>query len=138
MCGCVEQREAARHQARAPVSKVPHDLLQPVDSVRDLVCSFEARIHCDLPSVVEGLGSKLLLAIKVPVNSTFLQPCRSHEVREGRAVIPFLIEDGSRLTDDFSPGLFTFPHVGTPIGGIQQPSGRSFYNTSDWMRPNGL
>jgi hypothetical protein len=64
--------------------------------------------------VIEGFSGEFLLALKVPVDSAFFQSCRSHEVREGGTVIPFLIEDGSRLTNDFSPGLLAFAHVGTP------------------------
>src|SRR5215469_726557 len=131
---CVQQWAAARHQPLAPVSKVPHDLLQPVDSVRDLGCSFEARIHCELPSVVEGLGRKSLLAIKVPVDSTFFQACRLHEIGQRGTVISSLIEDCCRLANNFLPGLLAFAHVGTPNNRIRLLTALAL----DQMRPSGL
>src|SRR5271157_402609 len=69
--GRVQQRAPSRHQRRASVAKVPNDLLQTVNSIWDLLCSFEARIHCDFPSVVEGVCRKRLFALKVPVDSAF-------------------------------------------------------------------
>src|ERR1700730_14473419 len=80
--------------------KVPHDLLQAVNRIRDLLCSFDSRIHGDFPTVVESISSKLLLALKVSVDSALFEPCRSHQIGEGGAVTPFLIEDRSRLTND--------------------------------------
>jgi len=40
-------------------------LLQAVDRIRDLLCSFEARLHGDFPSVVEGIAGELLFALKM-------------------------------------------------------------------------
>src|ERR1700692_4653111 len=67
--GRVQQRAATWNQPGAPVSKVPHDLFEAVNRIRNLLCAFEARINCDLPSVVEGVSRKLLLAPKMPVDS---------------------------------------------------------------------
>src|SRR5262249_1936338 len=49
--GGVQQGAASRHQPSASVPEVPYDLFQAVNRVRDLLCSFEARLHGDLPSV---------------------------------------------------------------------------------------
>src|SRR5215831_6761478 len=70
--GSVQQRAPSRHQPTASVPKVPHDLFQAVNRVRDLVCSFEARLHGDFPSVVEGIARELLLALEVTVDPAFL------------------------------------------------------------------
>jgi hypothetical protein len=86
----------------------------PARRSRNFLRSFETRVHRGLPGVLERFSRKLLLAFKVPVDSAFFQSCRSHEIGEGGAVIPFLIEDWSGLTNDFPPGLFAFTHVGTP------------------------
>jgi hypothetical protein len=70
--GGVQQRAPSRHQPTASVPKVPHDLFQAVNRVQDLVSSFEARIHGDFPSVVEGIARELLVALKVTVDPAFL------------------------------------------------------------------
>jgi hypothetical protein len=134
----VQQRASSWYHTGAPGTKIPDDLLQPIHGIGNLVRPFEARIHCELPGVLEGFSGKVLLAVKVPVNSTFLQPRRSHEVRQGCAVIPFLIENGSRLANYFLPRLLAFAHVGTPKEAIQRPYGHLFYEPDLWMRPNGL
>src|ERR1700688_3332297 len=67
--GRVQQRAASRNQSGAPIPKVPHDLFEAVNRIRNLLCAFETRIHCDFPSVVEGVSRKLLLAPKMPVDS---------------------------------------------------------------------
>src|SRR5260370_8184772 len=74
--GRVQQRASSWHQPGAPVPKVPDDLFQAVNGIRDLLRSFEARIHCDFPSMVEGFSRKLFLASKVPVAPAFFQPFR--------------------------------------------------------------
>src|SRR6266849_2521874 len=66
---------------------------------------------------------KHLLACKVPVDPAFFEPCRSHEVGEGGAVIPSLIKDGRRLADDFLPGLLAFAHLAPPKPALR-PTGR--------------
>src|ERR1700676_1016743 len=134
----VQQRASSRYHTGAPVTKIPDDLLQPIHGIRNLLRPFEARIHCEFPSMVEGFSRKLLLAPKVPVDSAFFQARGLHEVGQGSAVIPFLIEEWSRLTNDFTPGLLAFAHVGTPGEALQQPYGRPLYNTDHLMRPNGL
>src|ERR1700693_1366084 len=65
----VQQRAPSRHHAGAPVSKVAHNLFEAVNRIRNLLCAFEARIHCEFPSVVERVSRKLLLAPKMPVDS---------------------------------------------------------------------
>jgi hypothetical protein len=70
--GRVQQGATSRHQPCTSVAKVPHDLLETINGIRDLLCSFEARIHCNSPSVVEGVSRKLLFALKVPVDTPFL------------------------------------------------------------------
>src|SRR5438132_9538017 len=70
--GGVQQRAASRHQPTASVPKVPYDLFQPVNRIRDLFCSFEARLHGDFPSVVEGIARELLLALNFTVDPAFL------------------------------------------------------------------
>src|SRR5882762_272558 len=67
--GRVHQRAPSRYQPSAPVPKVPHYLFQAVNGIRDPLCSFEARIHCDFPSMVEGVSCELLFALKVSVDS---------------------------------------------------------------------
>src|SRR6266478_7701131 len=69
-----------RYQPIAPVSKVPYDLFQAINRIRNLLSSFETGIHRDLPSVVEGVARELLFALKVTVDPAFLQPRRSHEI----------------------------------------------------------
>src|ERR1700675_5174313 len=91
--GRVQQRATSRHQPGAPVAKVPHDLVETINSIRDLLCSFEARVHCNLPSVVEGVSRKFFFALKVPVNPAFFQTSGSHEIRKCSAVVSFSIED---------------------------------------------
>src|SRR5438552_10657329 len=78
--GGVQQRAASRHQPTASVPKVPYDLFQAINRVRDLVYSFEARIHGDLPSMVEGITRELLFAVKVTVDLAFIQPRRPYEL----------------------------------------------------------
>src|ERR1700730_313608 len=134
----VQQRASSRYHTGSPVPKIPDDLLQPIHGIRNLLRPFEARIHCELPSMVEGFSRKLLLALKVPVNSAFFQARGLHEVGQSSAVIPFLIEDGSGLTNDFLPRLFAFAHVVTPREAIQQPYSRSLHDADHWMRPTGL
>src|SRR2546425_2303893 len=70
--GGVQQRAPSRHQPISPVPKVPHDLFQAVNCVRDLVCSLKARLHSDFPSVVECIARELLFALKVTVDPAFL------------------------------------------------------------------
>ena len=70
--GGVQQRASSRHQPTPSVPKVPHDLFQAINRVRNLVCSFEARIHGDFPSVIEGIARELLFALKVTVDPAFL------------------------------------------------------------------
>ena len=70
--GGVQQRASSRHQPTASVPKVPHDLFQAVNRIRDLLCSFEARLHGDFPSVVEGIAGQLLFALKVTVDPALL------------------------------------------------------------------
>src|SRR5712675_768613 len=65
----VQQRASSRHHPGAPVSKVPHNLFEAVNRIRNLLCAFEARIYCEFPSVVERVSRKLLLAPKMPVDS---------------------------------------------------------------------
>ncbi len=69
--GRVQQRASSRHQPGAPVPEVPDELFQAVNGIWDLLSSFEARIHCDFPSVVEGISRKLLFALKMSVDSAF-------------------------------------------------------------------
>jgi hypothetical protein len=69
--GRVQQRTPAWHQPSTPVPKVPHDLYQAIDRIWDLLSSFEARIHCEFPGVIEGVSRELLFALKVPVDSAF-------------------------------------------------------------------
>ncbi len=78
--GGVQQRAPSRHKPIASVPEVPHDLFQAVNRIRDLLCSLEARLHGDFPSVVEGIARELLFALKVTVDPAFLQPGRSHEI----------------------------------------------------------
>src|SRR5437773_3950699 len=66
--GGVQQRAASRHQACTSVAKVPHDLFETINGIRDLLCSFEARIQCNFPCVVERVSRKLFFALKVSVN----------------------------------------------------------------------
>src|SRR4029077_7136337 len=109
--GRVQQRAASGHQPCAPVAKVAHDLFETINGIRDLLCSFEARIHCNSPSVVEGVSRKLLFALKVPVDSAFFETSGSLEIGEVGAVISFLIEDRRRLPNDLLPRLVAFAHV---------------------------
>src|SRR5580700_8724408 len=69
--GRVQQRAASRHQSGAPVPKVPHNLFEAVNGIRNLLYSPKASIHRDLPRVVEGVCGKLFFALKVPVNPAF-------------------------------------------------------------------
>src|SRR5262249_50207362 len=78
--GGVQQRAPSRHQPISPVPKVPYDLFQAVNSVRDLVCSLKSRLHSDFPSVVECIARELLFALKVTIDPAFLQPGRTHEI----------------------------------------------------------
>src|SRR5215471_12322706 len=78
--GGVQQRAPSRHQPIPSVPEVPHDLFQAVNRIRDLLCSFEARLHRDFPSVVEGIARELLFALKVTVYPALLQSGRSHEI----------------------------------------------------------
>src|ERR1700676_4985211 len=78
--GRVQQRASSGNQSAAPVSKVPHDLFEAVNVIRNLLCALESSIPCDFPGVVEGVPRKLLLASKMPVDSALFQPGRSHEV----------------------------------------------------------
>src|ERR1700689_140945 len=107
----VQQRAASRHQSSAAVPKITHNLFKAVNGIWDLFCAFEAHIHRDFPSVVEGVSRKLLLAPKMPVDSALFQPGRSHEVGKRSAVISFLIEDWGSLADDFLPSLLAFAHA---------------------------
>jgi hypothetical protein len=75
----------------APVPKVTDNLFQPVNRTGDTLCSSEASIHRKFPGMVKRLSSELLFARKVTVDSTFLEPCRSHEIGEGCAVVSSLI-----------------------------------------------
>src|SRR5271155_2928381 len=77
--GRVQQRAASGHQPGAPVPKVTHNSFEAVNGIWDLLCTFEARIHCNFPSVVEGFSCKLLLALKMAVNSAFFESRRPHE-----------------------------------------------------------
>src|SRR6202162_2868487 len=85
--GRVQQRAASRHQPGAPVAKVPHDLFETINGIRDLLCSFEARIHCNFPSVVEGVSRKLFFALKVPINPAFFETGGSSEIGKGSAAV---------------------------------------------------
>src|ERR1700721_2414710 len=67
--GCVQQRAASWNQPGATVSKVPHDLFEAVNRIRNLLGAFETHIHCDFPSVLEGVYCKLLLTPKMPIDS---------------------------------------------------------------------
>src|SRR6266568_1805288 len=107
----VQQRAASRHQPCTSVAKVPHDLFETINAIRDLLCSFEARIHCNVPSVVEGVSRKLFLALKVPVNPTFFKTSGPHEIGKRSALISFLIEDWRCLTNDVLSCLLAFAHV---------------------------
>jgi len=62
--GGVQQRAPSRHQPTASVPKVPQNLFQAINRIRDLLCSFETRLHGDFPSVVEGIARELLFALK--------------------------------------------------------------------------
>ena len=95
----------------AAVSKVPYDLFQTFDRIRNFLSSFETRIHCDLPSVVEGIPCEFLFALKVTVDPAFLKPRRSHEIGQSSSVVSFLIKDRRRFTNDFLAGLLTLAHV---------------------------
>src|SRR6266853_956422 len=99
----VQQRAASWHQPGAPVAKVPHDLFETINAIRDILCSFEARIHCNFPSVVEGVSRRFFFALKVPVNPAFFETGGSHEVGKCSAAIPFPIEDWGRFANDFLP-----------------------------------
>src|ERR1700675_4502120 len=136
--GRVQQRAAARHQPAAPVAKVPHDLFETINGIRDLLCSFEARIHCNFPSVVEGVSRKLFFALKVSVNPTLFQTSGSHEIGKCSAIVSFLIEDWRCLTNDVLPRLLAFAHVATPreADSATVPSLIS-HCTKVWMRPSG-
>jgi hypothetical protein len=112
--GRVQQRAPARYQSSTPVPKVPDNLSQAVNGIWDLLRSIEARSHCGFPSMVEGVSRKLLFTLKVPVNSTFFESCRSHEIGKRGAAIPFPIEDRRRLANDLLPRLLTFAHVCAP------------------------
>jgi hypothetical protein len=70
--GRVQERAASWHKPSASVPKVSNDLFETIDGIRDLLCSLKARIEWNFPSVGEGVDSKLLLAVKVPVDSPFL------------------------------------------------------------------
>src|SRR6516165_11546508 len=70
--GGVQQRAPSRYQRTASVPKIPHNLFQAVNRIRDLLCPFEARLHGDFPSVVEGIARELLFALKVTVDPAFL------------------------------------------------------------------
>src|SRR6202162_1589846 len=124
--GRVQQWATSRHQPGTSVAKVPHDLFETINGIRDLLCSFEARVHCNLPSVVEGVSRKFFFALKVPVNPAFFQTSGSHEIGKCSAVVSFLIEDWRCLTNDLLPRLLAFAHVPLPVKLIQRPSGRGF------------
>src|SRR5467141_915001 len=109
--GRVQQRAASRHQSCTSVAKVPHDLFETINGIRNLLCSFEARIHCNFPSVVEGVSRKLFFALKVPVDPAFFETSGSHEIGKRSAVVSFLIKDWRCLTNDLLPRLLAFTHV---------------------------
>ena len=67
--GRVHQRTASWQQPSAPVPKVLHVLYQAINRIWDLLSSFEARIHCEIPSVVEGVSRKLLFAFKMSIDA---------------------------------------------------------------------
>src|ERR1700692_4873183 len=136
--GRVQQRAASRHQPGAPVAKVPHDLFETINGIRDLLCSFEARIHRNFPSVVEGVSRKLFFALKVPVNPAFFETRSPHEVGKCSAVISFLIEDWRCLTNDVLPCLLAFAHVSTARED-DSATVRSLIShcSKNWMRPSG-
>src|ERR1700722_14138221 len=132
--GRVQQRTASRHQPGAPVAKVPHDLFEAVNGIRDLLSSFEARIHCNFPSVVEGVSRKLFFALKVPVNAAFFEACSSHEIGKGSALVSFLVKDWRCLTNDLLPRLLAFTHVPLLLSNTKSPIIRSLtalYNPLD-------
>src|SRR4029077_13627406 len=109
--GPVRQWADSRQPPCPPVTKVPRDLFETINGIRDLLCSFEARAHCNFPGVVEGVSRKLFFALKVPVNPAFFQTSGSHEIGKCSALISFLIEDRRRLTNDLLPRLVASAHV---------------------------
>src|SRR5258708_26721028 len=52
----VQQRAPSRHHHGAPVSKVPHNLFEAVNRISNLLSSFETRILCQVPTLVECLS----------------------------------------------------------------------------------
>jgi hypothetical protein len=86
-------------------------LFETIDGIRDLLCSLEARIHCNFPGVVEGVSRKLFFALKVPVYSAFFETSGSHEIGKCSAGVAFLIEDWRCLTNDLLSRLLAFAHV---------------------------
>src|SRR5438270_4411156 len=133
--GRVQQRATSRHQPCTSVAKVPHDLFKTIDGIPDLLCSFEARVHCYFPSVFESVSRKLFFALKVSVNPSFFQTSGSHEIGECCAVISFLIEDWRCLTNDVLPCLLAFAHVPLLVKLIQQTLCLPTSNCNqDWMR----
>jgi hypothetical protein len=88
----VQKRAPASNQADPPFAKVPQDLTQTVNRMRNVVDSFETRIHCEFPSVIKGFSSQFLLAVEMTVDSAFFEAGCLHEIGEGIALIALLVE----------------------------------------------
>jgi hypothetical protein len=109
----VEQWTATGNRS-PPLNKIRNQLLEPVDGIGDGIQVVNPRVQGFLPGIVKSLGRQRLLAREVPVDSAFFEARRAHEVREDRPVIPSLIEDGRRFTNDLLSGSFAFAHFGPP------------------------
>src|SRR5579863_9278039 len=110
----IHQRTSAGHQPRAPIAEISHDLFEAIHGIRDLLRARQTRAYRQLPRIVEGFRSQLLLALEMPVDAAFLQASGLHQVRHGRALKSLLIEEWGRLANDFLPCLLALAHGGLP------------------------
>jgi hypothetical protein len=67
--GRIQQRAASRHQPGAPVPKVPHDLFEAINRIRNLLCAFEA----SNPSAVAAITVRRSSETAQPAEQTALR-----------------------------------------------------------------
>jgi hypothetical protein len=84
--GRVQPWASPRHQPRAPIAKVPNNLFQAVNRIRDPPCSFESQMLCNFRNLTPYRRPlpQALARRQDAVDSALFQPCRSHEIGEAR------------------------------------------------------
>ena len=108
--GRVQQRAPSRHQPGAPVTKVLDQQVQPVNSVRDLLSSFETGIRGD--SRRSRTPRWQVVACSRSAGKCLLfQPRCLHEMERAAPSYPPLVEVWRRSPNDFVPGTLAFAPI---------------------------